>query len=138
MKPIMELLGLYSKPTHVPENRPPSILSPHGEGYCSHCRFVIGLDKFGLMDGHSRGANGAGEGKPCPGSARRPAGRTPYASRLSMFRVTSPDTWCPECRQSVKTTRRTGVQVYARHNFPPAAEGSFPLACPNGFGRTVA
>ena len=81
--------------------RPASILSPHGEGYCRHCRFIIGLDADGFMDRHwyNRGVH-TDDSKPCKGSFRRPAVDTPYRSNLSIFKATPQYEACPVCGDS--------------------------------------
>lgn len=81
-------------------NRPPTILSPHGEGYCRKCRFVIGLDERGMIDAHSRGQGFIGV-LPCGGGGACPPKLTPYSSRKSAFTSTAPVGTCPECQQGV-------------------------------------
>ncbi len=82
--------------------RPPSILSPHGEGYCRHCRFVVGLGADGLMDTHqyNRGL-ATGDMKPCKGSGKVPPRITPYAAELNKFKATARKVVCPTCEQTV-------------------------------------
>jgi hypothetical protein len=108
-------------------------LSPHGEGYCTVCHFVVGRNRYGLLERHTRGA--ADYGIPaavCEGSDTKGSSRIPYASRLAAFTTRQPYTWCPECRQSVKAVRQKGVKVYALH---PARKGGV-IHCPFG-GRDI-
>lgn len=84
----------------------PSILSPHGEGYCRACRFIEGLDPAGKLVEHHRGAHGLsvryGEASlACTGSGRLPGKVTPYASRLSAFRVSAPKALCSQCHEQI-------------------------------------
>jgi len=102
-------------------------LSPHGEGYCRWCFFVVGLDHDGLLTAHER--NGLYEApKTCKGSGTRPPKVTPYASRKAAFLTRSPREWCPTCCQTVntRTWTRSG-RVFVRHfRFP----GDQTLVCP--------
>lgn len=82
-------------------DRPPTILGPFGEGYCRVCRFVIGLDEYGLLDPHTRGGHGGLAARPCKGSSRTPPKLTPYSSRLSAFRASPRKLDCPVCGQNV-------------------------------------
>lgn len=99
----------------------PSILSPHGEGYCKHCRFIVGLGPDGLMDLHSRGRNvdkySAGYNAPCRGTGRRPAARVPYWSRRSRFRLTPPVALCPACGNEAAVSQYGGsdTMYFLRH-----------------------
>lgn len=84
------------------ETRPPTILGPHGEGYCRVCHFIEPLSATGLIERHTRGAimraSWDTEGtKPCKGSDRRPTKLTPFTSRLAAFRVTARSAVCPFC-----------------------------------------
>lgn len=80
-------------------DRPPSILSEHGEGYCATCRFVVGLDATGMMDPHVRGRYGeyVQPATGCKGGGRRPAKITPYSSRKSAFRIRVEMDTCLQC-----------------------------------------
>lgn len=89
-----------SKVTRV-SDRPPTILSPFGEGYCRVCRFVVGLDEFGMLDRHTRGGHGALVPNPCKGSGKTPPKLTPYSSRLSAFRFSPRKVDCPVCGRNV-------------------------------------
>lgn len=82
-------------------DRPPTILSPHGEGYCRVCRFVVGLNESGLLDQHARGGHGYLAANPCKGSGKTPPRLTPYSSRLSAFRSTPRKVDCPACGRNV-------------------------------------
>lgn len=97
-------------------DRPPTILSPHGEGYCRYCRFVVGLGADGLMDQHyyNRGQV-ADATKPCKGSLRIPPKVTPYASKLAMFKVTAQKITCPGCG---KPTVVGWHDMIAQHEVP--------------------
>lgn len=132
MKLIKALSRSSSKPTPGPEVDA-SILSPDGEGYCQHCQFVVGLTPGGYMDAHRRGSNGAGEGRLCKGSGRRPASRTPYSSRKAAFRVNVPGVWCPTCQQSVRPLRKAGESVYPWHSYPPVVPGEVAVTCPQSY-----
>lgn len=79
-------------------DRPPTILGPHGEGYCRHCHFVVGLGEDGLLDPHSRGH---GNGQECKGSRTRPPKLTPYASRKVAFKTKAELVQCPMCKRYV-------------------------------------
>lgn len=108
-----------------------SLLSPYGEGYCTRCRFVVGLGPDGKMDRHSRGAKASPLDRrtppPCGGSGRRPAKRTPYASKKSRFRYKAPVAVCV-CGSEVKLIREIDDRVsYSRHARPGLAGGP----CPN-------
>lgn len=92
-------------------DRPPTILSPHGEGYCRWCQFVVGLGSSGLLAPHVRGKNGD---RWCPGSDTTPPKVTPYSSRKAMFRV------APKTARGVPTAWISGVQVYAQHRLSPS------------------
>lgn len=108
-----------------------SLLSPYGEGYCTRCRFIVGLGPDGLMDRHSRGAglDRYFTPPPCGGSGRRPAKRTPYASKKSRLRYKAPVAVCV-CGSEVKLIREIDDRViYSRHARPGLAGGP----CPNSF-----
>lgn len=92
-------------------------LGPYGEGYCRVCAFVVGLDRYGLLEGHTRGTSNiyTGERNLCPGSIRPPAKVTPYSSRKAAFRITPTTDWCPECGQYITTARHLGGRVYTQH-----------------------
>ena len=64
---------MAAKPSPGASDRPPSILSEHGEGYCAVCRFVVGLDATGMLDFHSRGryAEYAQPASGCKGGGKR-------------------------------------------------------------------
>jgi len=104
--------------------REPSILSPYGEGYCRHCRFMVGLQANGLLDVHYRGRHShdryGAELKPCTGSDRQPAPayRVPYWSRKSRFRYEPPVAECPVCRRSVRVMAyaSSDTLLFLRHN----------------------
>lgn len=103
--------------------REPTILSPFGEGYCRHCRFIVGLGPDGLMQPHSRGRNldraSRDRNKLCKGSSRRPAppSRVPYSSRKSRFRYEGPVARCPRCDQDVKVGTYGGLDIpYFQHH----------------------
>ena len=96
----------------------PTILGPYGEGYCRYCRFVEGLDQYGLLNSHIRGALGRSyteDPKPCKGSSRKPAKVTPYMSRLSVFVTRPRKVDCPQCGARVQLVTGTGYQYLERH-----------------------
>lgn len=78
--------------TTPPPDRPPTILSEHGEGYCRVCRFIEPLTELGVIAEHYRGqvpVGSVGDRKPCKGSHMKPPRLTPYFSRLAEFRTVS-------------------------------------------------
>lgn len=79
-----------------PPDRPPTILSEYGEGYCRACRFIEPLNENGLIAFHGRG------GVACDGIGARPPKVTPYASRLSAFRSKLETVRCPACGRTVR------------------------------------
>ena len=88
-----------------PSDRPPTILSEYGEGYCTRCRFVIGLDARGRLCFHSRGKGldtYNPEGGRCDGTGRPPAKVTPYSSRKSAFRIRVSMDTCNDCGRRVE------------------------------------
>jgi hypothetical protein len=108
-----------------------SILSPYGEGYCTRCRFIVGLGPDGKMDRHTRGVHlGQYLAPPaCGGSGRRPAKRTPFASEKSRFRHRPQAAVCG-CGSEVKLVRQVDDRfTYSRHTRPGLAGG----LCPNSF-----
>jgi hypothetical protein len=116
-----------------------TLLSQWGEGYCSACQFVVGLTREGRLAEHTRGRHAVGMDyhntvKPCKGSGRKPPKVTPHMSRKAAFRLSAPDVWCPECKQSMTSVRQGGVQVYPRHSYP-RTEAYFrpPKMCPNTY-----
>lgn len=92
--------------------RPASILSPYGEGYCRFCRFVVGLNEYGLLDGHRRGLSMEGRyaetsnAPLCKGSDRAPAKVTPYQSKKSAFRMNVAMGECRTCGRRVRLDPR--------------------------------
>ena len=94
-----------------------TILSPHGEGYCSWCAFIVGLDEQGKMDPHRRGS---GQDS-CKGSGRRPAKRTPYQTRRGIFRVTPGSAVCA-CGITTKVVRLADGTYWASHQPPRTRE----------------
>ena len=126
----------------VTSDRPPSILSPYGEGYCRECRFVEPLGPDGLIESHTRGLsmkNDYTRNEECPGSGGRPPKVTPYASRKSAFRMSALTGECPKCAQRVKLTPYSVVlsdtnYVIARHRTPFWVGGSI---CEGTFDRPV-
>lgn len=96
------------------EARKPTILGPHGEGYCRACRFVVGLGPDGLLEGHTRG-KGLAHPIACPGGDRRPAKVTPYASRKAAFRVNVPMGVCLRCVRTVEVEPDGRLIVHRVH-----------------------
>lgn len=86
-------------------DRPPTILGPHGEGYCRHCRFIEPLDQHGAIEAHGS--------HPCEGGGTRPPARTPYASKLSSFTTVPPYAECPVCKGRAAVV--TAGKVMGRH-----------------------
>lgn len=105
-----------------------SILSPHGEGYCRHCRFVLGLDYLGRLDYHVRGTvtdyGHKGVPEMCEGSGRKPAKVTPYYAAKNRFITRLAKVTCHVCGQRVN--RRLDKR-YASHN------GGDRTPCPGGY-----
>lgn len=139
MRVFKEWLASRSRPkvTYVADpDRPPTILGPYGEGYCTTCRFVVGLNELGLLLVHSRGSYGLNP-TPCKGSGRRPPKGTPYASRLSAFRAAPRKVDCPLCSRKVivladgriqghPVSRSTTVACKAGWHTVPMAESMRP------------
>lgn len=114
---------MAKRPSPTTPDRPPSILSEFGEGYCRWCYFVVGLTPYGLLAPHTRGKNGDGWGavdKACKGGDTAPPRVTPYSSRKAMFRVTPSTAYCPGCVREVPTAWISGVHVYADHRMSPS------------------
>lgn len=116
--------------------REPTILSPFGEGYCRHCRFIVGLGPDGLLDRHCRGRHSrdryGAELEACKGSNRRPVPpqRVPYWSRRSRFRYEPPMARCPRCGQDAKASTFGGLVdtlYFLRHR--SRIRGGF-MTCP--------
>lgn len=101
-------------------DRPPTILSPHGEGYCRWCQFTVGLTPHGLLERHYRGKYSDGVGAMCKGSDTVPPKLTPYSSRKAAFRVVPKTARCPGCVQEVATTWVGGIWVYEMHRLSPS------------------
>lgn len=105
-----------------------SILSPHGEGYCRACRFVVGLTEDGKMDHHMRGTvtdyGHKGVAEMCKGSFKRPAKVTPYAAAKNRFITRLAKVTCHLCGNRVN--RRLDGR-YGSHN------ESGRLPCPAGY-----
>lgn len=128
---VLALLQAKWNPTPVttPE-RPASILSEYGEGYCRLCQFVVGLDAAGRLLEHTRGNYGLGN-RECEGGGGVPPRLTPYASRKAAFLVNPPKKRCRECG------RRVVVMSNGRFDFhyPPGksrtgCRGGYTLAGP--------
>lgn len=79
-----------------------TILGPYGEGYCTACRFIVGLDEKGRLERHGRMVAGSNTRTLCKGSNRKPPRRLPYASRLSVFRVNAKPGKCPVCCRRIR------------------------------------
>jgi hypothetical protein len=98
-----------------------SILSPYGEGYCRHCRFIIGLDASGRLDKHIRGPVAASwdvsTRKACKGGGRAPAKVTPYYSRLSMFRTRAKKDYCRGCQQQISIRHDGTFELHATKDY---------------------
>lgn len=86
------------------------IFSPHGDGYCKECHFVVGLEEDGLLEVHYRGASlKAYVREPCPGSDTRPGRRQPKESRNAAFTTKGTRNTCGVCFRKV-TVRPAGPQ----------------------------
>lgn len=98
------------------------LLSPHGEGYCGRCQFVVGLDPKGRLERHYRGRHldHRGYGTACKGSGRRPWKRTPYACRRNVFRFRAPLVTCPACGVPTVIIHSTLSGDRLKHHWPPA------------------
>jgi hypothetical protein len=107
------------EPGSEPEHSGVRPLSPHGEGYCRWCHFIVGLTSDQRLVMHGRSSSlYRDEAKACAGSGTRPPKITPYASRKAAFRVKSPEAWCPVCWRMAPTTQHISGKVYARHSNP--------------------
>ena len=74
------------------------IASPHGDGYCPVCRFIVGLDPDLLLENHTREDSNYASGRAlCKGSGRRPPKKIPYSSTKSRFKVKAAKVPCPVC-----------------------------------------
>lgn len=96
-------------------------LSPHGEGYCTVCRFIVGLDADGVISFHERpDPDASGYHTPartcCRGTGKVPPKRTPYASEKNRFYTRPAKLECPRCRQEVKVNTFTSGKYYVKHN----------------------
>lgn len=80
------------------------ILSPHGEGYCTDCQFMVGLEEDGLLEVHYRGVNRDA----CPGSDTRPGRRVPKESRNAAFTTKAEQRVCATCSRKVSVRRGLG------------------------------
>lgn len=87
-------------PSPEPERSALRPLSPYGEGYCRHCRFIIGLTPKGLIERHQRGTS-LGDSADCKGSCTQPPKITPYASRKAAFKTVARKARCHECGREV-------------------------------------
>lgn len=76
-------------------------LSPHGEGYCRTCHFVVGLTDTGKLETHSRGSSMSNVHEECKGSHRKPAPVTPVTSRAARFTCEAPVVRCWLCNRDV-------------------------------------
>lgn len=125
------------KPSRGDSDRPPTILSEYGEGYCRVCHFVIGLTWQGVLGPHIRGAHGLhlGDVGECKGSYKVPPKVTPCSSAKAMFRVTPTMAWCPDCKADVPTHLgiRGGSRSYGRHRVGPYS----PVLCVRSFEPVV-
>lgn len=100
------------------------IASPHGDGYCPVCRFIVGLDPDLLLENHTREDSNHVSGRAlCKGSGRRPPKRIPYSSTKSRFKVKAARVPCPVCgRQAPVLTTHNGTYV-GRHGMLGICEG---------------
>lgn len=107
------------KPSPTTPDRPPTILSPYGEGYCRWCQFVVGLTAgTRVLEQHYRGTyTEAWELAPqaCKGSYTPPPKTIPYASEKAAFRCTPERRKCPECSKDVPVRWAEGYLVYGFH-----------------------
>lgn len=108
------------------------ILSPHGEAYCTVCRFVVGVTEKGRLDFHERTSiTEYGHREPqkrCKGSGRRAGkGRIPVTSRLSAFGTRAPRGTCPKCEKQMKLNGQGCIPSHRSPNLPSPAicEGSW-------------
>lgn len=95
------------------------ISSPHGDGYCKECHFVVGLEEDGLLEVHYRGASlQAYERAACPGSDTRPGRRQPKESRNAAFTTKGTHNTCKVCFRKVMVRQpgpRVAYPYLARH-----------------------
>jgi hypothetical protein len=110
----------------MPDPRPPTILGPHGEGYCKVCHFIVGLDRNGLLINHKRGIDSIAGGI-CKGSLKVPPKLTPITSKLAAFKTSAPVRRCPYCVEDVSLT---SLKTFSRHWSQPSVmcqgSGRFP------------
>lgn len=92
------------------------ISSPHGDGYCKECHFVVGLEEDGLLEVHYRGASlQVYERAACPGSDTRPGRRQPKESRDAAFTTKGTHNTCKVCFRKVTVRSTVTSSHLARH-----------------------
>lgn len=111
-------------------------LGPHGEGYCSYCRFIQPLLADGRLErhsGHKTSVYGVVDSTPCKGSYHKPARTTPWYSRLSRFRTEAEKVTCPYCKRDVillNDGRMNGHYVTSHPSAPVCKGGYRPYVRP--------
>lgn len=109
-------------------------LSPFGEGYCRHCRFIIGLGPDGLLEEHRPGSSAKRQEiwsespAPCPGWGTRPGRRVPKESRNAAFTTKAERRICATCSREVpvRPGLRPGELYLSEHMYGDEA-------CPDSF-----
>ncbi len=102
-----------------------SNLGPHGEGYCTVCRFIEPLTPSGYLAAHRHDRGG----KPCKGSGRRPGVHTPFFSRRSAFRTMGTEVTCPACGWTGHSQSAGDMAVYPFHASPQTFGLRLPQRC---------
>jgi len=107
----------------APTDRPPSILSEWGEGYCRWCFFVVGLSHDGRLAQHHR--NSSYQPRQCDGSGTLPPKITPFSSRKAAFKQVAKKHPCHVCRRTVPVLSdgRLGPHAVAHHATTNCAGG---------------
>lgn len=106
-------------------------LSVRGEGYCTACQFIVGLDRLGRLAAHVRGAHGMTP-RTCKGGGRKPARVIPWASRKAAFRTRVEMGQCRTCSRRLRLDpkgllARHPSNIYHPYGPPCEGSGSLPL-----------
>lgn len=108
-------------------------LSPHGEGYCRACHFIIGLADDGRLEFHSRGRHGSAPTVICPGGKRKPPKITPYRSTKAMFKPEPDRTDCPLCGKNVARMFDGRLWGHPAEGYPATAGPHSYPHCPASY-----
>ncbi len=112
-----------------------SILGPHGEGYCTVCRFIEPLGPTGQIEPHVR--NVFFDPHPCPGGDRAPApaSRVPFFSRLSRFSTRVVKRKCHACGKRTGAWSDTEGSTVMPHWMPAGPGRWTPRRCEGSYAR---